>query len=196
MHVNAESLDEEIRSSVDALMELANVIDDDADNADIEGDADLPQRLRTVLIDHDFVRASTASAAEMQAFADRSVPLARLAVSLPEAKLATAVARVNGALESSAIAPSLSAHDDFALHIHWTPPTTPFAHQVAVDLLMALAQTLCDHGIERFGRCGADDCEHIFYDASKNRSRRFCSDPRCASRTHTAAHRARQVRES
>ncbi|MEO6571207.1 MAG: CGNR zinc finger domain-containing protein [Ilumatobacteraceae bacterium] len=33
----------------------------------------------------------------------------------------------------------------------------------------------------------------MFYDATKNRSRRFCSDPRCASRTHTAAHRARTI---
>jgi predicted RNA-binding Zn ribbon-like protein len=132
----------------------------------------------------------------MQAFADRCLPLARLATSLPGADLTETVTSVNGSLESSAIAPSLSAHDGFALHIHWTSPTTPFAHQVAVDLLMALAQTLCDHGVERFGRCAAEACEHVFYDSTKNRSRRFCSDPKCASRTHTAAHRARQARES
>ncbi len=188
MHVNAESLDEEVRTTVDALMELTNLVND--------GGADLPERLRRVLIDHDFVRAVTASDDEMQAFADRCLSLARLVTSLPEADLASTVAHVNGSLESSAIAPSLSAHDGFALHIHWTSASTPFAHQVAVDLLMALAQTLCDHGVDRFGRCAADHCQHVFYDATKNRSRRFCSDQRCASRTHTAAHRARRVRES
>jgi CBS domain-containing protein len=184
MHVRTDSLEEEIRVTVDAAMELANTISD--------REPDLTGRLRGVLVDHDFVRAAAASDAELEEFADRCVPFARLVVSLPDARLVDAVVRVNASLETSAIAPSLSAHDGFALHIHWTSPTTPFAHQVVVDLLMALAQTLCDHGLERFGRCAADECDHVFYDTTKNRSRRFCSDPRCASRTHTAAHRARR----
>ena len=187
MFVRADSLDEELRVTIDAAMELANVI--------VDAEPDPAERLRQVLIAHDFVRARTASAAELEAFVDRSVSLTRLFESLPDLDLVEAVARVNSALESSAIAPSLSAHDGFALHIHWTAPTTPFAHQVAVDLLMGLAQTLCDHGVERFGRCAAAGCEHVFYDSTKNRSRRFCSDQRCASRTHTAAHRARRLRE-
>ena len=185
MFVRADSLDEELRVTIDAAMELANAIAD--------GDADLAKRLQAVLVDHDFVRARTASPAELDAFVDRSVPLGRIFTSLPELELVDAVTMVNGALESCAIAPSLSSHDGFALHIHWTSDTTPFAHQVAVDLLMGLAQTLCDHGVERFGRCAAAGCEHVFYDSTKNRSRRFCSDQRCASRTHTAAHRARRT---
>jgi hypothetical protein len=187
MFVRADSLDEELRVTIDAAMELANVIAD--------AEPGLAERLRNVLVVHDFVRAKTASPPELEAFVDRSVPLARLFTALPDLGLADAVARVNGALEASAIAPSLSSHDGFALHIHWTSATTPFAHQVAVDLLMGLAQTLCDHGVDRFGRCAAEGCEHVFYDSTKNRSRRFCSDTRCASRTHTAAHRARRSRE-
>ena len=77
------------------------------------------------------------------------MPIGRIVRSLPGAELGDAVASVNTQLEAAAIAPSLSAHDGFALHIHWTGPSTPFAHQVAVDLLMALAQTLCDHGTDR-----------------------------------------------
>jgi predicted RNA-binding Zn ribbon-like protein len=192
MHVSPESLDEEIRLTVDAAMELANEVA----HADADGHhGDLPGRLRSLLVEHDFARAATASDDDLQAFADRCVPLGRLVRALPDAHLADAVARINASLEVSAIAPSLSAHDGFALHIHWTPAATPFAHQVAVDLLMALAQTLCDHGVARFGRCAASGCDRVFYDATKNRSRRFCSDPRCASRTHTAAHRARRSRE-
>ena len=61
-----------------------------------------------------------------------------------------------------------------------------------VSISMALAQELCDNGTIRFGRCGAADCDQLFYDGTRNRSRRFCADPRCASRTHTADHRARQ----
>ena len=185
MHVRADSLNEEIRVTVDAAIEVANVVLDEPD--------ELESELRRVLTEHDFMRAVDATADQMAAFADRSVPIARLMATLPDADLAAAVERVNTALGSCAIAPSLSGHDGFPLHIHWTSATSPFAHQVAVDLLMALAQTLCDHGTERFGRCAADDCGRLFYDSTKNRSRRFCADPRCASRTHTAAHRARQA---
>lgn len=194
MHVRADSLADEVRVTVDAVTELANVVAGqplpELEQLDRRG------QLRSVLIAHDFVRARDAADAEVDAFADRMVPLARLVHSLPGGALSDVVDAVNAQLEAAAIAPSLSSHDGFALHIHWTPPTTPFAHQVVVDLLMAVAQTLCDDGTARFGRCAADDCDRVFYDATKNRSRRFCADPRCASRTHTAAHRARQAAET
>src|SRR6056297_2297630 len=103
-----------------------------------------------------------------------------------------AVHWVNRELGSVSIAPSLTAHDGAALHLHWTPGGATFDDQVMADVLMALAQELADGGTGRFGRCAAADCERLFYDATRNRSRRFCSDPRCASRTHTADHRARQ----
>ncbi len=191
MHVRADSLDEELQVTVDAAMELANVI---LGGSASPGD-DVADRLRAVLVEHDFIRARAATDDEVAALADRCLPLARLMSTLPDAALAGAVANVNTELGSCAIAPSLSAHDGFALHIHWTSAETPFAHQVAVDLLMAIGQTLCDHGTERFGRCAAEDCGRLFYDTTKNRSRRFCADPRCASRTHTAAHRARRTAE-
>jgi hypothetical protein len=191
VHVRADSLADEIRVTVDAATELANVAVGEP-RPEIEA-LDRRDQLRRVLIEHDFVRARDATDAELDAFADRLVPLSRLVHALPGADLPEVVDAVNAQLDAAAIAPSLSSHDGFALHIHWTPPNTPFAHQVAVDLLMAVAQTLCDHGTGRFGRCAADDCSRVFYDTTKNRSRRFCTDPRCASRTHTAAHRARQA---
>jgi len=194
MHVRADSLDDEVRVTVDAAMELANVSAGEP-LPEIES-LDRLEQLRSVLVNHDFLRARRASDAELGALADRLVPIGRIVRSLPRAELSGAVVSVNTQLEAAAIAPSLSAHDGFALHIHWTGPSTPFAHQVAVDLLMALAQTLCDHGTDRFGRCGAEDCERVFFDTTKNRSRRFCTDPRCASRTHTAAHRARRAADA
>ena len=71
-------------------------------------------------------------------------------------------------------------------------PRRPFDDQVIADFLMALSQEVCDHGTTRFGVSAATDCDHLFFDATRNGSRRFCADPRCASRTHTADHRARQ----
>lgn len=194
MYVSADSLDEEVRVTVDAAVELANVIAGEPHH-DVEG-LERTEQLRAVLVAHDFLRAQGADVDDLAALADRLVSIGRLVRSLPGAELEDAVEGLNGHLDAAAITPSLSAHDGFALHIHWTGPSTPFAHQVAVDVLMALAQTLCDHGVARFGRCAADDCERVFYDSTKNRSRRFCADPRCASRTHTAAHRARHGNEA
>jgi predicted RNA-binding Zn ribbon-like protein len=187
MHVRGDSLEQEVRVTVDAAIELANVTAGEG----LEEALEPREQLRAVLVAHDFLRAQSASAAELDALADRLTSIGRLVRALPASPLTDAVAAVNRQLEVCAIAPSLRAHDGFPLHIHWTGPSTSFAHQVAVDLLMAVAQTLCDHGTERFGRCAAHDCDRVFFDATKNRSRRFCTDPRCASRTHTAAHRAR-----
>lgn len=189
MHVRADSLDEEVRVTVEAAISIANELSIDPLDAELE----LAERVRATLVDQDFLRARTATAAELAELIDRCQPIGRLVNAAPDAELHEIVEGVNHQLQACAIAPALSAHDGFALHIHWTAAQSPFAHQVAVDLLMALAQTLCDHGATRFGRCGASECERVFFDATKNRSRRFCDDPRCASRTHTAAHRARRA---
>lgn len=193
MHVRADTLDEEVRGTVDTAVEIANLIADQADRATMPPEEllDLPEALRSILVTHDFVRARAATRADLAELVDRCAPIARLVLDLPAVELEDAVTALNAQLAACAIAPSLSAHDGFPLHVHWTSASAPFAHQVAVDLLMALAQTLCDHGTERFGVCAAEGCEQVFFDATKNRSRRFCADPRCASRTHTAAHRAR-----
>lgn len=188
VYVRTGSLDDELRVTVDGIVAASNVL-----TADGIERSEWPERLRTVLLDHDFVRARHASESDLTDLADRLVALARLVVTLPTAELADAVEALNHQLAAAAVAPSLQAHDGYPLHIHWTAPSTPFAHQVVVDGLMAIGQTLCDHGVERFGRCAAEGCERVFHDASKNRSRRFCDDARCASRTHTAAHRARQA---
>jgi predicted RNA-binding Zn ribbon-like protein len=145
-----------------------------------------------VLDAHGFTRASQASAASIERFEQRMRSLMPELRSLPGAGHESTVEWVNAELARLAIAPSLTTHDGAPLHIHWTPASATFDDQVIADVLMALAQEICDHGTRRFGHCAATDCTHLFYDATRNGSRRFCSDSRCASRTHTADHRARQ----
>src|SRR5262245_18702182 len=48
------------------------------------------------------------------------------------------------------------------------------------------------HG-ERFGVCEADDCRRVFFDVSRNASRRFCSTT-CQNRVKAAAFRLRRNR--
>lgn len=179
MHVASVS-QSEIRTTLEAAVDMANAL--------LAGKLDA----RRILSDAGFSRAPQASVASMQRLSSRMEALLPLIGDLPHLDTAAALARVNEELTELPISPSIVEHGGVGPHMHWTPNTATFDDQVISDVLMALAQELCDNGTARFGRCGADDCEHLFYDGTRNRSRRFCPDPRCASRTHTADHRARQ----
>ncbi len=55
----------------------------------------------------------------------------------------------------------------------------------------ALARMIGEGLADRFGRCEASGCDIVFFDTTKNGTRRFCSTT-CQSRTKTAAFRRRQ----
>lgn len=181
--------DTEIRLTLEAMVDLVNAM---ADARDGGTHADV----RSLLSDHGFTRAPAASVASVQRVEARIGSMLSTLASLALAAPAPTVDWINRELARLHITPSLTAHDAAGLHIHWTPSSAAFDEQVVADILMALAQEICDHGTNRFGTCAATECDHLFYDATRNGSRRFCSDPRCASRTHTADHRARRRRNT
>jgi predicted RNA-binding Zn ribbon-like protein len=174
--------------TLEALTDLVNAV------ADSDAGARAGADVRELLNDHGFTRAAQASQASMDRVEGRIRDLIPRLVSLPDSDVATAAKWVNHELSQIRIEPLLIEHDSSPLHVHWTHTDSTFDDQVLADVLMAVAQTLVDHGTSRFGRCRAQDCDHLFYDTTRNRSRRFCNDARCASRTHTASHRARQRR--
>jgi hypothetical protein len=179
--------DTEIRLTIEALVDLVNALAD----ASSETDA-TPADMRGLLHDHGFSRAAGASAASIDRVEERVESMGDTLLGLPDSEPEPTVSWINTQLSGIHITPSLTAHDGADLHIHWTPTSATFDDQVIADFLMALAQEVCDHGTSRFGTCAASDCGHLFYDVTRNGSRRFCADPRCASRTHTADHRKRR----
>lgn len=181
--------DTEVRLTIEALVDLVNSLADAAGTAD---DDEAALDVRDVLDDHRFSRAAGAPAASIDRVEQRVGSMVEVLLSLPDAAPEPTVAWINDRLSDILITPLLTAHDGAELHIHWTPASATFDDQVVADFLMALAQEVCDHGTSRFGTCAATDCEHLFYDVTRNGSRRFCADPRCASRTHTADHRRRR----
>ncbi len=146
---------------------------------------------RRVLDEAGFSRAADASEASVQRVTSRMKDLLPLLHDLPSSDAEAITDRVNTELKQLPISPAVVDHDGIGPHIHWTPTSASFDDQIITDVLMALAQELCDNGTSRFGSCDATDCDDLFYDGTRNRSKRFCSDPRCANRTHTADHRAR-----
>lgn len=170
----------EIRLTVETAVEMINTLATDKLDT------------RATLVEHGFTRADHASHASMERLTDRLGELAPFLRSLPDIDEGAAAEGINEQLTELRIAPSIVDHGGVGPHMHWTPSTATFDDQVMADITMAVAHELCENGTIRFGRCGASDCSDLFYDGTRNRSRRFCDDPRCASKTHTADHRARK----
>ena len=181
MYVRRGTPADELQASVVAGVEIANVLSAGGSVGEV----------RRILVDAGFVRAPTATDAEITDLIGRIGPVCDLLESIPEAPLDVTVERTNLLIGDLPVRPAVVAHDGAPLHIHWTPAGIDIGTQVAADVLMGVLQSLCDSGSERFGRCAARQCGRLFVDTTRNRSRRFCSDPRCASRTHTAHHRSR-----
>jgi len=60
-------------------------------------------------------------------------------------------------------------------------------------LAAAVARVAIEERIDRIKICPADDCRRAFYDASRNRSRQWCSMEICGNRAKARAHRQRSV---
>jgi predicted RNA-binding Zn ribbon-like protein len=63
---------------------------------------------------------------------------------------------------------------------------------VRSEIAGSLAQLLAGGETERIKVCDNEDCRFAFYDASKNRSRRWCAHTTCGNRHKVRRFRARQ----
>ena len=98
---------------------------------------------------------------------------------------------VNRMLGEARALPQLVAHDSWGYHLHATPSQAPLADRMAVEAAMAFVDVVRQQELDRLSTCGADDCDDVLVDLTKNRSRRYCSTS-CANRVNVAAFRARR----
>ena len=98
---------------------------------------------------------------------------------------------VNRMLREACALPQLVAHGDWGYHLHATPSQAPLADRMAVEAAMAFVDVVRQRELDRLSTCGADDCDDVLVDLTKNRSRRYCSTS-CANRVNVAAFRARR----
>ena len=101
------------------------------------------------------------------------------------------VAEVNAILRDTRALPQLTRHGEWDYHLHATSSTAPLADRMAVEAAMAFVDVIRQGEFDRLQICGADDCDDVLVDLSKNRSRRYCSAT-CSNRVNVAAFRARQ----
>jgi predicted RNA-binding Zn ribbon-like protein len=99
--------------------------------------------------------------------------------------------RINKILNDYGASPRVSTHSGEP-HLHFEPVQGNFICWLGAITAMGLATVLIEHGIERFGVCNAGDCEDVFVDSSRNRSRLHCSTT-CSTREAVASYRRRQA---
>jgi predicted RNA-binding Zn ribbon-like protein len=99
---------------------------------------------------------------------------------------------VNQVLRDRGALPQLVKHDQWDYHVHATAADAPLADRMAVEAAMAMADVIRIDELGRLRVCGGEDCEDVYVDLSKNRSRRFCGAA-CGNRANVAAYRARRA---
>ena len=104
---------------------------------------------------------------------------------------ATASKKINTILNEYGAVPRVSVHSGHP-HLHFEPLNGSMTAWLGATTAMGLASVIVEHGVDRFGLCHAGDCEDVYVDTSRNRSRRHCSNT-CSTREAVAAYRARQT---
>lgn len=98
---------------------------------------------------------------------------------------------LNALLEESAAHPRLTDHDGH-WHLHHRPDPLPLGGVLRALLPTGTAMHLVGRGMDRLGRCSAQDCQRVWADVSRSGRQRYCS-PACANRAAVRRHRARAV---
>ncbi|AGT94268.1 CGNR zinc finger domain-containing protein [Rhodococcus erythropolis] len=103
-----------------------------------------------------------------------------------------AVEVVNTLLLESGARPRLTRHDDLGWHLHVTADDSPLVDRMAAEAAMGVLDLIRTDEFSRLRWCEAPDCEAVFVDLSRNRSKRYCDTGNCGNRAHVAAYRARK----
>ncbi|MBW3639280.1 MAG: CGNR zinc finger domain-containing protein [Actinobacteria bacterium] len=144
--------------------------------------------LRALLDEHDVSGSRALSAEDLE---EVHALRLRLRAVWTARDMRTAAAVVNGLVAEAGALPQLTDHDGHDWHLHWTAPSARVGSRLAADAGMGLAEVLREDGAARLRACEAPDCEAVFVDLSRNRSRRYCDTGNCGNRLHVAAYRAR-----
>ncbi|MNI89783.1 CGNR zinc finger [compost metagenome] len=67
--------------------------------------------------------------------------------------------------------------------------------QVMAEVAASLAKTLIDGEIGRIRVCDNPDCRWVFYDDTRNRTKKYCEDKTCGNLMKVRRFRARKKQE-
>jgi len=104
-----------------------------------------------------------------------------------------AVQQVNEILRDAGALPQLVRHGGGDWHLHATDSEAPLVTRVRVEVAMAFIDVIRADELQRLRLCAADDCNAVFVDLSRNRSKRYCDVGNCGNRMNVNAYRARSA---
>ena len=102
----------------------------------------------------------------------------------------TAVAEINRVLGRSAGSRRVEANADGTFTRNFVTAGDVFAG-LSIPIIESVADSLVANDLPRVKRCNDARCDRVFYDATKNGSRRWCEMQTCGNRAKAARHRTR-----
>jgi predicted RNA-binding Zn ribbon-like protein len=106
-------------------------------------------------------------------------------------RILAAAARLNHLLVRHGAVPNLHGDPDRPLILAFHRTEAGLVDAWAADMGTALAMVIGVGQAARLGACQADTCHLVFFDTTRNASRRFC-DLSCQNRAKASAYRARR----
>ena len=187
-------LDSYIDAGVLAAIELVNELPEvDAGPRSAAAAAALPVLAQVLAIDPPSV--AQLRAADAPRFAELARCLREVFDDLSQRDVDAAAGRLNALLAAHPAHPYLGKEADGQWRLHHHPVEARLVPMWTSICAEGLARMIGAGHAQRFGRCGSTDCGRMFFDVSKNASRRFCSIT-CQNRAKTAAFRQRRSAKS
>jgi predicted RNA-binding Zn ribbon-like protein len=116
--------------------------------------------------------------------------LQRVFLDLAADDVPAAVPRINELLAEHPAALHLSAEPPYSLH--YQDHAMPAVQGWQVGCCAALASWVSSRATQYIGACAAVRCDRVFFDDTRNGTKRFCS-PQCHSREKVRAYRLRRA---
>ncbi|MEV0623029.1 CGNR zinc finger domain-containing protein [Nonomuraea sp. NPDC050404] len=110
-------------------------------------------------------------------------------------RIGAAAAQLNDLLIRHRAVPNLHGHPDQPPVLAFHRPDATLVDAWAADAGTAIAMVIGVGQSARLGACQAGNCSLVFFDSTRNASRRFC-DLSCQNRAKASAYRARRANSS
>lgn len=103
-----------------------------------------------------------------------------------------AATQINAMITEYGARPTLIRRGSQPWHLHFHAPDAAPGAGIAAACTVGVAYVLGSEHADRIGVCSADNCDRVYFDTSRNGTKRFCSTA-CQNRSKTAAFRARRA---
>lgn len=133
-----------------------------------------------------------AQASDVTRLRELRARLDSIAVACQADDQSSAIRDLNELLTETGAVPQIVSHDGRGPHIHVSRATAPLADRIAAHCAMGLAELVVAGASDRVRTCASPQCQAVFIDLSRNRSRRYCDSRTCGNRIHVAAYRSRR----